>query len=396
MRFRGGFGIYDAPEPWGPWTTVYFTEVWDVGPGETSSFPTKWMSGDGKTLYLVFSGEDSFSVRKATLALAADEAPGESSVQTTNAASRTRVAIVGDKWHINGAVTYRGAKAQGLLMNVRMVNSVFEDRKRPDFDANANTEEFIAQIPDYLAHGVRAFTINLQGGMPRYEGAVNSAFRPDGSLRESYLKRVRRAIETCDRHGAVVILGCYYQRQDQVLRDEDAVRAGVVNVVRWIKENGFTNVVLEIANEFPHGGFDHRILQTPEGQVELMRLAKQAAPDLLVSTSGVGNGRLPDSVALASDFLLIHFNGVSLQDIPERIAALKKFGKPIVCNEDDKVGSQAAKAAELSVANGASWGLMLQQINQEFPFTFNGAADDPVVYAKLKELTAPAGRGEQT
>ncbi len=21
-RFRGGFGIYDAPEPWGPWTTV--------------------------------------------------------------------------------------------------------------------------------------------------------------------------------------------------------------------------------------------------------------------------------------------------------------------------------------------------------------------------------------
>ena len=38
-RFRGGFGIYDAPEPWGPWTTAYFTEEWDVGPGETSSFP---------------------------------------------------------------------------------------------------------------------------------------------------------------------------------------------------------------------------------------------------------------------------------------------------------------------------------------------------------------------
>ena len=23
-RFRGGFGIYDAPEPWGPWSTVLF------------------------------------------------------------------------------------------------------------------------------------------------------------------------------------------------------------------------------------------------------------------------------------------------------------------------------------------------------------------------------------
>ena len=35
------------------------------GPGETSCFPTKWMGADGKTLYLVFSGDDSFSVRKA-------------------------------------------------------------------------------------------------------------------------------------------------------------------------------------------------------------------------------------------------------------------------------------------------------------------------------------------
>ncbi len=65
-RFEGGFGIYDAPEPWGPWTTVFFTEKWDVGPGETSSIPTPWMSQDGLTVHLVFSGDDAFSVRKAT------------------------------------------------------------------------------------------------------------------------------------------------------------------------------------------------------------------------------------------------------------------------------------------------------------------------------------------
>ncbi len=69
-RFRGGFGVYDAPEPWGPWTTAYYTENWDVGPGETSSFPTKWMSKDGRTQYLVFSGEDYFAVRKAVLTVA--------------------------------------------------------------------------------------------------------------------------------------------------------------------------------------------------------------------------------------------------------------------------------------------------------------------------------------
>jgi hypothetical protein len=68
-RFAGGLGIYDAPEPWGPWTTVFYTKMWDVGPGETSSFPTKWMSDDGRALHLVFSGDDCFSVRRATLHL---------------------------------------------------------------------------------------------------------------------------------------------------------------------------------------------------------------------------------------------------------------------------------------------------------------------------------------
>ena len=66
-RFQGGFGIYEAPEPWGPWRTVYFTTDWDVGPGETSSIPTRWMSQDGRTIHLVFSGDDHFSVRQAML-----------------------------------------------------------------------------------------------------------------------------------------------------------------------------------------------------------------------------------------------------------------------------------------------------------------------------------------
>ncbi len=65
-RFEGGFGIYDAPAPWGPWTTAYFTRAWDVGPGEHGDFPAMWMSADGRTAWLVFSGDDAFSVRRAT------------------------------------------------------------------------------------------------------------------------------------------------------------------------------------------------------------------------------------------------------------------------------------------------------------------------------------------
>lgn len=301
---------------------------------------------------------------------------------------RTRIAIRGGRWHLNGEVTYPGTRAEGLLVNVRMVNAVFEDRRRPDFDPEANTDRFIAKIPEYAAHGVRAFTLCLQGGMPGYEGALNSAFNPDGSLREPYLRRVGRAIEACDRNGCAVILGCFYQWQDQVLAGEAAVRAGLRNAVRWIERRGFTNVVLEIANEFDHGGFDHAVLRTVEGERELIRLAKETVPGLLVSTSGLGHGRYPDALAEAADFLLIHFNGVTLEDIPARVAALVKHGKPIVCNEDDKTGADAARAAGLCIGAGASWGLMLKDVNQYFPLRFEGAADDPVVYRKLAELTS--------
>jgi CubicO group peptidase (beta-lactamase class C family) len=67
---QAGFGIYDAPEPWGPWTTVYQSEAWDVSPGESCCIPTKWMDDETQSIYLVFSGNDSFAVRRATLRVA--------------------------------------------------------------------------------------------------------------------------------------------------------------------------------------------------------------------------------------------------------------------------------------------------------------------------------------
>jgi len=230
------------------------------------------LGGGAKSFIFVSPGHDIVIARNGR-DLAKSDQIEELVEPILNAARSTTVSIAGSKWRLGGEVTYRGTKAEGLLMNARMVNAVFEDRGRPDFDAEANTESFIARIPDYVAHGVRAFTLSLQGGDPDYEGAVNSAFDPDGSLRPAYLARVQRVVEASDRHGAVVILGCTYQRQDQILRDDRALRAGVANIARWIAANGFRNVVLEIANEFGHKGFDHRLLKTAAGQVELIRLA---------------------------------------------------------------------------------------------------------------------------
>jgi hypothetical protein len=50
--------VFDAPEPCGPWTTVYYADRWNEGWTIHQRFHTKWMSGDGRTMWLVFSGRN--------------------------------------------------------------------------------------------------------------------------------------------------------------------------------------------------------------------------------------------------------------------------------------------------------------------------------------------------
>lgn len=315
---------------------------------------------------------------------------------------QTNVSIVGTSWYINREVVNEDSPAEGLLMNVRMVNTAFEDESQqiheyvPDFDPEENTNRFIRQIPDYVANGINGFTISLQGGLPGYEGAINSAFNTDGSLRATYMNRIDQIIQAADAHGAVVILTCFYQRQHShkhALDGKQAIRGAVSNVARWVSDQQYTNIVLEISNEYAHGGFtnwkDGEWLSSVEGQVELIRHAKTTAPGLLVSTSGMGNGTIAGPIARAADFVMIHFNNTALSDIPERIEQASAYGKPVLCNEDDKIGQAGAEAARLSVTSGAGWGFMHMEKNQYAPFEFDGAADDSVVYHTLSSLTSP-------
>jgi hypothetical protein len=78
----GQLGVFDGPHPWGPWTTVAYEERWGGmgtdGEGLTCSFPPKWMSPDGRSLWCVFSAygpgakqginaHDKFNLVKAAL-----------------------------------------------------------------------------------------------------------------------------------------------------------------------------------------------------------------------------------------------------------------------------------------------------------------------------------------
>lgn len=61
-REKGGeVGVFDAPNPWGPWTTIAYYDNWLTaggGYGLTYSFANKWTSADGLTMWMVFSVYD--------------------------------------------------------------------------------------------------------------------------------------------------------------------------------------------------------------------------------------------------------------------------------------------------------------------------------------------------
>ena len=308
---------------------------------------------------------------------------GFSTLAGEPAAARTVVSIRGDEFWINGRPTcegrvWQGHRIQGLLLNTRMVQGVFDDLNAatagqwayPDtgrWDPERNTREFIAAMPLWRQSGLHAFTLNLQGGSPQgYSQSQpwhNSAYQADGTLRPGYLSRLERILNRADELGLVVILGCFYFGQDERLANEAAVVRGVDNVVRWILDHGWRHVVIEINNEC-NVRYDHAILQ-PKRVHELIERVRNTTCEgrrLLVSTS-YGGGTIPgENVVRAADFILIHGNGVS---DPERIAGMVRntravpgyAPKPIVFNEDDHFAfDQPRNNFVAAVSEHASWG----------------------------------------
>jgi len=293
------------------------------------------------------------------------------------------LSILGEEFHINGKPTYEGRewnghRIQGLLMNSRMVQGAFEDRNPdtltnwayPDsgrWDPERNTREFLAAMPEWRRHGLLAVTLNLQGGSPQGYSSTqpwhNSAIEADGALRPDYLGRLQRILNRADELGMVVILGYFYFGQDQRIRDESAVLRATDEATKWIHDHGWRHVLVEINNEC-NVRYDHAILQ-PARVHELIERVKAMRRDghrLLAGTS-YGGGTIPkENVVRASDFLLLHGNGVS---DPNRIAAMVRqtravagyTPKPILFNEDDHFDfGKPANNFTAAVGERASWG----------------------------------------
>jgi hypothetical protein len=322
---------------------------------------------------------------------------GAVSVMAAEPTRSTAVSIVADKFLVNGQPTYKGrtwngVSIEGLLMNSRMVQATFDDRNPetrgrwvyPDtkaWDADRNTSEFVAMIPTWRKHGLLAATLNLQGGSPEGYSKMqpwhNSAINADGTLDEKSMARLAKVLDKADEAGMVVILGLYYFGQDQRVKNEEAVIAGVDAAVDWLIAEKYTNVLVEVNNECNVKAYDHDILK-PDRVHELIERVKTRSAGqkhaLLAGTS-YGGGAIPrENVVRASDFLLLHGNGVKqparIREMVRQTRAVPGYrAMPVLFNEDDHFDfDKPENNFTAAMGEHASWGY--------FDFRMNGEGFD--------------------
>ena len=232
----------------------------------------------------------------------------------------------------------------------------------------------------------------------------NSAYTEDGALRPEYMLRLKKILDKADALGMAPILGLFYFGQDQNLKDDEAVKTATANIIDWLHDEGYKNVLIEVANECDNRAYDRDIIKADQIHqlIELVKSKEKNGHRFLVSTSYNGN-RIPrPNVVKTADFILIHGNGVH---DPHRITEMVKLTKevegyttkPIVFNEDDHFQFEADTNNFLSAVRAyASWGYFdyrkegeaFENGYQSVPVDWNISSERKKgFFNKLKEIT---------
>jgi hypothetical protein len=294
---------------------------------------------------------------------------------------KTTLDIRGSQFLINDRLTYVDLQeaSRGLLMNARFIQGVFDDAADPsrfarrgwsEWDPERHTEELIAALPEWKSYGLLAFTVGFQGGGPFFttpnHTIWNNPFGADGKrLDDAYAERMDRIIRAADELGMIVIVSLLYQGQVRHFDDGPAIQNAVITGSNWLREGGYTNVILEVANEHEVGDFrDHPLVSSDEGMAALIATARRESGGLPTGSSG-GGGVLHRAVAEASDVVLVHGNGLDRQQYHLFIKRTKGLfpEKPVVCNED----SECYSRFDVAVRTGTSWGYYNNVTKQEPP-----------------------------
>jgi hypothetical protein len=310
----------------------------------------------------------------------------------------------GETWQKTYSSGEYRIQARGKLMNIRLVQALYHDEwlTSKSFDPDANTDAVIAALDFYKAHGVLMINVSLQGGQAGYDhmiygldrsngyrygpekGTHVSAFRPDGSLKAEWLRRLDRLLSAADKRGMVVNLMYFYQGQDELFESTEAIHQAARNITNWLIEKKYRNVIIDIANEWdlPGDRWDFASY-IPENILQLIQQTRdcfqrrRADYALPISASSDGRMNYPESFLASVDLVLLHGNGRTPLQKSQRATSVKNWERPILMTEDDngRTSTTAHLAAELASCDifferGAGWGYMPWVQAQRYPFRY--------------------------
>jgi len=309
---------------------------------------------------------------------------------------------MGTRWEQTYSHGPYRSKARGRLMTLWLPNALFEDEwlTEREFDPDDNTNRVIAVLDVYAAYGVGAVGVSLQGGDPGYAKDVNgvsrsgvanggkehgsrvSAFKPDGSLKQSWMGRLERLLRETNRRGMVVCLAYFGRGQDEVFESEQAIVAAARNMTDWLIEKNFRNVVIDVApgwdlepENWDNGSFiPEYIAHVLEDVRERFHEAAFALP---IGASSGSDMSYPASLAQLCDVVLVQGNGLSPSRKRVRLQELQSNQRPVWMVSDDNgheldsaALSRETASADVLFVNGAGWGFRPPAWVHQFPFGY--------------------------
>jgi hypothetical protein len=283
----------------------------------------------------------------------------------------TVLSIKDNKLLLDNEYINNGTLAEGLLINSRMIQGIsdgFNTWSYPDskkWDPERNTQEFVGNMTLWKNEGLNSFTVGLQGGSPKIgsSGYKNSAFNGDGSLKPAYVNRLKLILDKSVELKMITIVSMFYRNQVSIFGSYDNVLKASVNILEWLQNNNYTNIIIEPVNECEFSEFKKVGLHCSQHIVDLINLSKSYG--FPAGNSLKGGGTVPSNdIISASSIIIIHGNSLSSNSEYKKLFdSIKKSPKyrkqPIVVNE----ASTKSSFLDYCISQGVGWGYYDQGSN---------------------------------
>lgn len=144
---------------------------------------------------------------------------------------KNQITISGNKIFMNGE--------EFLPKGIRCSAGLYSDEK---------TDELIRNLPVYKSYGLNSISVFLMGS--RFLNI--RGYLENQELNEEVAKRLEKVLEAVDKENMMCIVGCIYWGETKSKYEswgQKEVSNAVRNTVKWIKERGYRNIILDVDNE---------------------------------------------------------------------------------------------------------------------------------------------------